>query len=179
MVGVARSLASDAALRIELGKAARQLGEIPGAVWKKFQRHVFACAGDFDDPDTFRRLRDLLARLEKERGTAGNILFYLATPASAFAPVVEALSEAGLLEEKKGQWRRVIVEKPFGRDLASAKELNRKLGAVLREDQTYRIDHYLGKETVQNLLVFRFGNALFEPAWNRKPQRARAVRGSE
>ena len=107
-----------------------------------------------------------LARIEGERKTNGNRLFYLATPPAGFAPIGCHLGESGLAGEANGGWRRLIIEKPFGRDLASARALNRVLHRYFNEEQIYRIDHYLGKETVQNLLVFRFANTIFEPIWN-------------
>jgi glucose-6-phosphate 1-dehydrogenase len=106
--------------------------------------------------------------LDRERHTAGNYLFYLATAPTFFAPIVQQLSRADLSKEENGRWRRVVIEKPFGHDLESAKLLNRQIRGVLRENQIYRIDHYLGKETVQNIMVFRFDNAIFEPIWNRR-----------
>ncbi len=119
-------------------------------------------AGDFDDDAAWDRLA---LRLSSPKG--GNVLFYLATAPEQFLNIGERLAARGLLKESNG-WRRVIVEKPFGTELASARELNRRLRAVMRESQIYRIDHYLGKETVQNILVFRFGNGIFEPIWNRR-----------
>lgn len=109
-----------------------------------------------------------MEEIEERHGTRGNVIFYLATAPSGFAPIVGHLGDCGLALEKDGRFRRVIVEKPFGRDLASARALNRELTQVLSERQIYRIDHYLGKETVQNILVFRFGNGIFEPIWNRQ-----------
>src|SRR5204863_3987202 len=104
---------------------------------------------------------------DKAQHTGGNYLFYLATPPQAFAIVTQRLGDVGLLREADGHWRRVIIEKPFGTDLRSAQDLNRKLLGVLAESQIYRIDHYLGKETVQNIMVLRFANGMFEPLWNR------------
>ncbi len=110
-----------------------------------------------------------MIKLDEERGTRGNRLFYLATQPSQFSEIVAQLGRVGLDHEKHdGGWRRVVIEKPFGHDLASAQKLNREVGKVFRESQVYRIDHYLGKETVRNLMVFRFGNSLFEPIWNRR-----------
>jgi glucose-6-phosphate 1-dehydrogenase len=125
-------------------------------------------SGDLENPATFERLAERLAELDREHQTGGNVLFYLATPPDAFAPIVERLGAAGLVHEQDGRWRRVIVEKPFGRDLDSARALNERLTSVLKERQIFRIDHYLGKETVQNILVFRFANGIFEPVWNRR-----------
>jgi glucose-6-phosphate 1-dehydrogenase len=124
--------------------------------------------GDLQDANAYQRLRDLLAQIDKDHGTRGTYLHYLATAPEFFAPVVQQLGAAGLLHEENGQWRRVVIEKPFGHDLDSARALNRELRAVLSERQIYRIDHYLGKETVQNILVFRFANGIFEPIWNRR-----------
>ena len=124
--------------------------------------------GDFADPNTYRTLINRLGDLDRERHTAGNYLFYLATAPKFFAPVVQQLGTAALSREADGQWRRVVIEKPFGHDLESAKSLNRQIKDVLNEKQIYRIDHYLGKETVQNIMVFRFDNAIFEPIWNRR-----------
>ena len=124
--------------------------------------------GDFGDANTFSALGARLMALDRERNTQGNYLFYLATAPKFFAQIVQQLGTAGLSEQDGGRWRRVVIEKPFGHDLESAKALNRDIKKVLREYQIYRIDHYLGKETVQNILVFRFDNAIFEPIWNRR-----------
>ena len=122
--------------------------------------------GDFDDEALYTELRDAVSLKASGDGTC-DCIFYLATPPAFFAPIVKRLGAAGLLSEADG-WRRVIVEKPFGRDLESARALNSVLGALLEEDQIYRIDHYLGKETVQNIMAFRFANSIFEPIWNRR-----------
>jgi glucose-6-phosphate 1-dehydrogenase len=124
--------------------------------------------GDFADPNLFARLRDRLATIDAEAHTEGNYLFYMATAPKFFAPIVQQLGRAGLSSQENGRWRRVVIEKPFGTDLESAKTLNRDIKSVLHENQIYRIDHYLGKETVQNIMVFRFDNAIFEPIWNRR-----------
>ncbi len=125
--------------------------------------------GDLDDDATYTRLSDRLDECDREHGTHGNRLYYLAIQPSNFALVIGELGKAGLdHEHHDGGWRRIIIEKPFGRDLDSAIRLNREVGKVFRESQVYRIDHYLGKETVRNLLVFRFGNGIFEPIWNRR-----------
>ena len=124
---------------------------------------------DFNDPDGYATLEQRLDLIDEERGTRGNRLFYLATQPSAFPEIVAQIGRAGLDHElHEGGWRRVVIEKPFGRDLQSAVRLNREVGKVFRERQVYRIDHYLGKETVRNLLVFRFANGIFEPIWNRR-----------
>jgi len=129
---------------------------------------LFYERGDFGDPNTFLGLRDRLAAVDAQSRTEGNYLFYLATAPKFFAPIVQQLGAAGLSKQENGQWRRVVIEKPFGTDLDSAQALNRNIKDVLQENQIYRIDHYLGKETVQNIMVFRFDNAIFEPIWNRR-----------
>ena len=130
--------------------------------------HAYYIAGDFKNAADFVTLKDKIAELDARHHTQANILFYFATLPQFFPEIVRQLGEQGLTNEGAGNWRRVIVEKPFGSDLESAKSLNRELGAVIKESQTYRIDHYLGKETVQNILIFRFSNGIFEPVWNRR-----------
>ncbi|HEX4964077.1 MAG TPA: glucose-6-phosphate dehydrogenase [Thermoanaerobaculia bacterium] len=125
-------------------------------------------AGDLEDMATFHRLAETLAKLDEELGTAGNYLFYMAVPPKLFCDYIQRLGEAGLTREEEGKWRRVIIEKPFGHDLESARKLNQEIREVLAEKQIFRIDHYLGKETVQNIMAFRFGNGIFEPIWNRR-----------
>ncbi len=137
-------------------------------LWGWFAERIYYVNGDFGDAEAFARLKAQLDEVQQKHGTRGNCFFYLATAPQFFSPVVKQLGDAGLVEEKEGAWRRVIIEKPFGRDLESAKKLNRDVQAVLKEDQIYRIDHYLGKETVQNIMVFRFANGIFEPIWNRR-----------
>src|SRR5579875_3686662 len=137
------------------------------AAWRWLGERMSYLAGDLNDPASYRRLGEHLAGLDKTGGTAGNRLFYLAVADRFFATVIEGLGAAGLVTEAKGQWRRVIIEKPFGHDLASAQALNAEILKVLRENQVYRIDHFLGKETVQNIMALRFANGLFEPIWNR------------
>ncbi len=132
------------------------------------RQRLFYERGDFGDANTFTTLGERLAKIDLERQTHGNYLFYLATAPKFFAPIVQQLGRAGLLKQDDAHWRRVVIEKPFGQDLDSAKILNREIKSVLQENQIYRIDHYLGKETVQNIMVFRFDNAIFEPIWNRR-----------
>jgi glucose-6-phosphate 1-dehydrogenase len=135
-----------------------------------FLRKIYYLAGDYGTEEAYSGLRTLLDQLDREGGSEGNRLFYLATPPSFFPVAVQHLGNSGLarpLEEGK-TYSRVVIEKPFGRDLASARELNQIVTRVFKEEQVYRIDHYLGKETVQNLLVVRFGNGIFEPFWNRR-----------
>jgi len=129
---------------------------------------VHFIAAGFDDPTGWMRLHECLAAVNEQYHTAGNYLFYMATSPDFFLDVARRVGDEGLLKQDDGQWRRIIFEKPFGRDLASARELNHQLTTFMREDQVFRIDHYLGKETVQNILVFRFANGIFEPIWNRR-----------
>lgn len=137
---------------------------------ESFGKRLFYLQGNYSEAPAYEKLREMLDRLDRERGTSGNRLFYLATPPSFFPVTVKALGDAGLARPKVAErnWTRIIIEKPFGRDLASARELNQIVTSVFQEDQVFRIDHYLGKETVQNLLVFRFANGVFEPIWNRR-----------
>jgi glucose-6-phosphate 1-dehydrogenase len=170
VIGVGRTQLDDAAFRELMGQGLREFatGPVDARVWGAFLDGLHYVRGDFDDPGTYRRLAERLEEAEREHGTRGNALFYLATPPGEFGPVAGQLAQAGCLAEAGGRWRRIVIEKPFGRDLDSGKALNRELGAAAREDQIFRIDHYLGKETVQNILVFRFANGIFEPIWNRR-----------
>jgi glucose-6-phosphate 1-dehydrogenase len=172
VVGMARTPKTDEEFRKEAYEAVSRYSRCWGtecADWDGFARGLFYLSGQYDNPESYGELREVLRRLCRERGSCGNHLFYLATPPSAYEEIVHQLGASGLAPEgAEGGWARIIVEKPFGSDLASAHRLNAKLKEVFREGQIYRIDHYLGKETVQNLLVFRFANGIFEPIWNRR-----------
>jgi glucose-6-phosphate 1-dehydrogenase len=141
---------------------------LDGDLTQWFVRRMHYMSGEFGDKNTFQQLQQMLAKVDKDHDTHGNYFFYLATAPDFFGPIVESLAQAGLLAENAQHWRRVVIEKPFGRDLESAKALNQQLLKVAEEKQIYRIDHYLGKETVQNILAFRFANGIFEPIWNRR-----------
>ena len=143
--------------------------KVEDGLWHDFAEGIFYQPGQFADRTAFRDLAERLEQIDAARGTRGNRLFYLATPPSAYEEIVANLGHAGLNRQGDREgWARIVVEKPFGHDLASAGELNDSLVKVFDESQVYRIDHYLGKETVRNLMVFRFGNGIFEPLWNRR-----------
>jgi len=171
LVAVGRRAYDDLTFQAEIGKTLESYSRVPVETGPKaeFLSRITYHQGDFADPDAFDRLSVRLDAIDEEHGTRGNRLFYLATQSSAFTEVIAQLGRVGLDHETHGGgWRRIVIEKPFGRDLDSAIRLNREVLKVFREKQVYRIDHYLGKETVRNLLVFRFGNGIFEPLWNRR-----------
>lgn len=135
-------------------------------IWRQLSAGIRFVAGDFDDNAAFDRLEKTIAELDRDRGTMGNHAFYLSIPPRSFPVVTEQLRRSGLATPHGNEWRRVIIEKPFGSDLASARELNAVVESVFRPDDVFRIDHYLGKETVQNILALRFANMFYEPIWN-------------
>ena len=170
VIGVARAVMNQEEFRKRLGDDVHEFAneDTYADAWQWLAERLYYLSGDFDDAQTFVRLKELLGKVDAERNTQGNYFFYLATAPDYFAPVVQQLGSAGLTREEDDHWRRVVIEKPFGHDLDSARKLNQDLKQTLNEKQIYRIDHYLGKETVQNILVFRFGNGIFEPIWNRR-----------
>jgi len=169
VVGVARDPLSREAYQERVRTALEQYAgssHDDGSDWVIQRVHYFTA--DAGQAERYMELRDMLHALDETWNTPGNYLFYLSTAPSLFTTIVKQLGRYGLAHQEPGKWRRVIIEKPFGTDLESAQNLNRELREILTEDQIYRIDHYLGKETVQNILVFRFANGIFEPVWNRR-----------
>lgn len=148
-------------------KAAESAEQVNEDKWKWLTSRMSYLQGDFNNRATYEGLKSKLSELDKTQRTAGNYLFYLAVAPRFFGTVVERLGESRLGQDGDGFWRRVVIEKPFGHDLASAQALDKEILGVLQENQIYRIDHFLGKETVQNIMMFRFGNGFFEPIWNR------------
>jgi glucose-6-phosphate 1-dehydrogenase len=170
IVGFARRDWTDEQLRAELEKSLSRSGDPDFAeYWPKFASRIVFAPGTFDDPEAYANLGRRLEELDATHGTLGNRLYYLAVAPEFFATIIEQLGRAGLVHpaSQEHPWSRVVIEKPFGHDLPSARALNRDISRVLDESQVYRIDHYLGKETVQNILALRFGNSIFEPLWNR------------
>ena len=169
VVGVSRTPMSDDQFRDRMrGSVQKYLEDSPfdNDVWAGFSRGLYYMAGDVNEADAYTRLAARLAEIEQSRRTGGNVLFYLSTQPSQYGAAAKGLGAAGLAHGNG--WRRLVVEKPFGHDLASARALSQELQEVFPESEVYRIDHYLGKETVQNILAFRWGNGIFEPLWNRR-----------
>src|SRR5260370_36029154 len=170
VIGVGRRAMSDDDARKKATEDFKHFatGPIDAELWEWFVRRISYVSGNCDDPATYDKLKETLAKVDQEHNSHGNYFFYLATAPNFFGDIVERVSKVGLMKEENDHWRRVIIEKPFGHDLDSAKVLNQHLLKVASECQIYRIDHYLGKETVQNILALRFANGIFEPIWNRR-----------
>jgi glucose-6-phosphate 1-dehydrogenase len=168
VVAFARRDKTDDGFRKELEESTRKFSRqtVRDEIWKTFGQSIFYHQSEFEDESGYKSLAARLDKIDKDRGTRGNRLFYFAAAPDKFEPIVKNLRAAGLNKTREGSWARVIVEKPFGHDLASACELNRVVRSSFTEEQTYRIDHFLGKETAQNILVLRFANAIFSPIWN-------------
>jgi glucose-6-phosphate 1-dehydrogenase len=169
VVGISRTEMTDDQFREKMREAVEKFSEdtkLDDDVWAAFARGLFYLAGDVNDAGLYEKLAKKLAEIERERHIGGNVLFYLSTQPSQYATIARGLGAAGLGKDQG--WRRLVVEKPFGHDLTSARALSQELHTVFDESDVYRIDHYLGKETVQNILAFRFGNGIFEPLWNRR-----------
>ncbi len=169
IVGAARTPMSSEDFRTRMKEAVHQFldpGQVDSSVWEHCAAGMFYTPTDVKDQRSFERLSELLSQMDRQRGTSGNRLFYFSTPPSLYAPLIQLLGSVGL--NRSSGWTRVVIEKPFGHDLESMQVLNKQVLEVFREDQVYRIDHYLGKETVQNILVLRFANGIFEPLWNRR-----------
>lgn len=171
VVGVGRTPMTDEAFRTYLHKAMIEFGRLQDAdavLWKTFAPGLYYVTADSSIADEFHKLKSEMTRIRNEHHTPDNVLFYLSTPPTMYEPIITGLAHAGLNKPSQPHhWVRIIIEKPFGVDLSSARHLNGEVLKVFDESQVYRIDHYLGKETVQNLLVFRFANGIFEPIWNR------------
>jgi glucose-6-phosphate 1-dehydrogenase len=175
VIGFARTRWTEGQFRQQAREAVKEFSRRPldEGVFEQFSGRLYYLAGDYAQPESHKRLAELLESVERRHDTDGNHLFYLALPPSASESIIELLGRTGQVvphadEEGDHGWSRIIVEKPFGDDLESARRLNRTIHSAFREDDVYRIDHYLGKETVQNILVFRFANGIFEPVWNRR-----------
>jgi len=170
VVAVARTAMTTEEFRQKIDHDAREFAPSPidPAIWDRLLKSIYYTAGDFADADMYARLKTQLTEVDQRHKTRGNRLYYMATAPQFFAEIVGQLARAGLTRQENGSWQRVVIEKPFGRDLESARALNRELTQVLQERQIFRIDHYLGKETVQNIMAFRFANGIFEPIWNRR-----------
>jgi glucose-6-phosphate 1-dehydrogenase len=170
VLGFARRDKDDTLFRQELEEAAKKYSRqaINDDLWKSFGNAIFYHRSEFNDPDGYRRLKERLEQIDRERGTRGNRLFYLSAGPDQFEPILSHIREAGLNDTSNGGWARVIVEKPFGVDLTTAHHLNSVVSKAFSEDATFRIDHYLGKETAQNIMVLRFANAIFEHLWNQR-----------
>lgn len=169
IIGFARQEWDDEAFREDMREIVRRKKPFREALWQRFARTLTYVQGDFSSPasEAYATLRERIIKLQAEWRIPNNILFHLATPPSFYGEIAQKLADASLLHSDHG-WRRLVIEKPFGYDAASAHELDRQLLGLIEEEQLYRIDHYLGKETVQNMLVFRFANPGFEPIWNRR-----------
>lgn len=171
VVGTSRTPMSHDDYRAKMKDAVAQYSEakrVEETVWESFARGIYYHPGDIGNFESYQQLASLLDEIDRTRGTSGNRLFYLSTSPTQYSEAIRQLGAAGLAKAKGGSWVRIIIEKPFGHDLDSARALNTEVAQVFHEDQVYRIDHYLGKETVQNLLVLRFANGIFEPIWNRR-----------